>query len=136
MIEMMRAYPAVAPVIGDLIAKNLDWPGADEIARRLQAMQAMALPGGASKGGPPAAANAAHQQQLLMLQKSLSAAQSELQAAKTDRALDSQRLQIDAYKAETERMKVASEAHRDAMARTATPLAPRSAPAPATSPLR
>ena len=24
-----------APLIGDLLARNLDWPGADEVARRL-----------------------------------------------------------------------------------------------------
>ncbi|WP_422383272.1 portal protein [Roseibium album] len=38
MTEMVRSYPDIAPVIGDLIAKNMDWPGADEIARRLQKM--------------------------------------------------------------------------------------------------
>jgi len=35
MIELIRAYPPAAPLIGDLLAKNLDWPGADEIAKRL-----------------------------------------------------------------------------------------------------
>jgi hypothetical protein len=38
MTEMVRAFPDAAPVIGDLIAKNLDWPGADEIAERLKAI--------------------------------------------------------------------------------------------------
>jgi hypothetical protein len=115
MLEMMRAYPAVAPVIGDLIAKNLDWPGADEIAKRLQAMQATALQGGAAKGAAPNTANAEQQKQLLLLQKSFAAAQTELQALKNDRALDAHRLQIDAYKAETDRMKVVNDARREAM---------------------
>ena len=35
MIELIRAYPPAAPLIGDLLARNLDWPGADEVARRL-----------------------------------------------------------------------------------------------------
>jgi hypothetical protein len=35
MIELIRAFPPAAPLIGDLLAKNLDWPGADEVARRL-----------------------------------------------------------------------------------------------------
>ena len=39
MTELVRAFPDAAPVIGDLIAKNLDWPGADEIAQRLQMLQ-------------------------------------------------------------------------------------------------
>ena len=38
MIELIRAYPPAAPLIGDLLAKNLDWPGADEIAKRLAGM--------------------------------------------------------------------------------------------------
>lgn len=39
MTELVRAFPDAAPVIGDLIAKNLDWPGADEIAERLKMLQ-------------------------------------------------------------------------------------------------
>ncbi len=39
MTELVRAFPQAAPVIGDLIAKNLDWPGADEIAERLKMLQ-------------------------------------------------------------------------------------------------
>jgi len=38
MTEMVRAYPDAAPIIGDLIAKNMDWPGADEIAKRLKVL--------------------------------------------------------------------------------------------------
>jgi hypothetical protein len=38
MMELIRSFPAAAPVVGDLIAQNLDWPGADEIAERLKAM--------------------------------------------------------------------------------------------------
>jgi len=38
MTDMIRAYPALAPLIGDLVAANSDWPGADEIAKRLKVM--------------------------------------------------------------------------------------------------
>lgn len=38
MVELIRAFPQAAPVIGDLLAKNLDWPGADEVAERLHAL--------------------------------------------------------------------------------------------------
>jgi Phage P22-like portal protein len=38
MMKLIQAYPPVAPIIGDLIAKNLDWPGAQEIADRLKSM--------------------------------------------------------------------------------------------------
>jgi len=36
MLEFMRVYPAAAPVLGDLIAKNGDWPGGEEVSRRLK----------------------------------------------------------------------------------------------------
>jgi len=38
MLMFMKAVPQSGPFIGDLIAKNLDWPGAEEISARLQAM--------------------------------------------------------------------------------------------------
>jgi len=38
MTEMVRAHPDLAPIIGDLIAKNMDWPGADEISKRLKVL--------------------------------------------------------------------------------------------------
>lgn len=38
MTEMIRAMPAAVPVLGKHLAKNLDWPGADEIAEELEAM--------------------------------------------------------------------------------------------------
>jgi len=42
MIEFGRQFPQAAPLIQDLVAKNMDWPGADQIAARL----AKALPPG------------------------------------------------------------------------------------------
>lgn len=36
MIQFMQAVPQAAQVSGDLIAKNMDWPGAEEIAERLK----------------------------------------------------------------------------------------------------
>lgn len=104
MIELIRAYPNAAPLIGDLLAKNLDWPGADEIAARLHAM----LPPQATGGPDP---------QTLQLQQNLQSATNELQALKrnievmqADRSLKSEEVKIDgkkvaiaAYEAETKR---------------------------------
>lgn len=36
MLEVTRAYPQVAQIAGDLMVKNMDWPGAQEIAERLK----------------------------------------------------------------------------------------------------
>lgn len=38
MMQFIQAYPPAAQVIGDLIAKNMDWRGAPEIAERLKKM--------------------------------------------------------------------------------------------------
>lgn len=38
MLEFMRSFPESAPLIGDLMTKNLDWPGADAISERLKLM--------------------------------------------------------------------------------------------------
>lgn len=75
MIELIRAYPAAAPIIGDLLAKNLDWPGADEIAERLKKMLEMEQQQGQAQGKDP--------QELM---------------------LEGGKLQVEQFKAETERM--------------------------------
>lgn len=36
MSEFIQYYPQAAPLIGDLYAKSMDWPGADEMAERLE----------------------------------------------------------------------------------------------------
>lgn len=63
MVKFVQAFPDAAPVIGDLIAKNMDWPGAEEIAERLKKLLPPGLieqPGGKigngtlASGGPSA----------------------------------------------------------------------------------
>lgn len=44
MTELIRAFPQAAPVIGPELAKNLDWPGADKIAEKLEAMSSGQVP--------------------------------------------------------------------------------------------
>jgi len=36
MIDFIKVYPAAAQFLGDLLAKNMDWPGAQEISERLK----------------------------------------------------------------------------------------------------
>ncbi len=36
MMDLLKSFPQAAPLISDLIVKNMDWPGADEIAKRLR----------------------------------------------------------------------------------------------------
>jgi len=35
MLNFMKYFPQAAPLIGDLVARNMDWPGSDEIYSRL-----------------------------------------------------------------------------------------------------
>lgn len=98
MIEMIRAYPAIAPLIGDLLAKNLDWPGADEIAERLKAMLPPQL-----QGKDPRIEQMA--QQLSQLGQALQQAQSEVQGLKQDRSIEMAKVEIDQGKLVLERQK-------------------------------
>ena len=38
MMQLIQAYPAAAPLVGDILVKSLDWQGADEIAERIKRM--------------------------------------------------------------------------------------------------
>jgi len=38
LIQLIQAYPALLPVIGDVMMENMDWPGARVIAQRLKRM--------------------------------------------------------------------------------------------------
>ena len=98
MIQLIQAYPAAAPVLGDLLAKNLDWPGADEVAQRLRAM----LPAQASGGDPQAQAL---QAQMAKLAQALTAAKTEIEGLRQDRSNAARKLEIDAFEAETNRLK-------------------------------
>lgn len=49
LMQFLQSFPAAGPVIGDLIAKNMDWPGADKIAERLKKM----LPPGMDEDAAP-----------------------------------------------------------------------------------
>jgi hypothetical protein len=99
MIELIRAYPEAAPVIGDLLVKNLDWPGADEIAERLAKAMGQATGEQGQPGPDPQAMQAVQQ-----YQGALQQLQQKYQALETDKALEARKLDIAAYEAETKRI--------------------------------
>lgn len=106
MVEFIRAYPNAAPLIGDLLAKNLDWPGADDIAERLKAM----LPPQVTGQNP----QVMQLQQMLQqmdgqAKQAIGQLQQELQTIKASKDAEQRKLLIDAFRAETERMKVMGE---------------------------
>lgn len=85
MLGFVQAVPQAGGVILDLVARNMDWPGADEIADRLQKMLP---PGMAEQEEDPQAQQAmmaqqrqAMQQQEQMMQQQQMAQQAEMQKA-------------------------------------------------------
>ena len=102
MVEMIRAYPQAAPLIGDIMVKALDWPQADEIAERLKAM----LPQQINGGPPPELQQMIEQgqQQIQQLQAENEQLKSKSQLEAMKLQIDQQKIQIEAYKAETDRM--------------------------------
>ncbi|MDP3854383.1 portal protein [Phenylobacterium sp.] len=103
MIELIRAYPPAAPMIGDLLARNLDWPGADEIAERLGAMLPAQM-----KGSSPEAEAA--KGQIAKLAQALQAAGAKIAALEQDRGHEARKLEIEAFEAETNRMRALGQA--------------------------
>jgi hypothetical protein len=96
MTELVRAFPQVAPAILDIMAKNFDWPGADEIAERLAAMNPQN-----QQQLPPEV-----QQMIEQSQQAIQQLSQELEALKADKS-------IDQFNAETDRMKVEGDLDND-----------------------
>ena len=104
-------------IAGDLLAKNLDWPGADDIAERLKAMLPPQV-----QGKNPQVAQMQQQMQMMdaqakqavgqlteqlkQLQQQLAAEKNSQQADMLRARIDEKKLEIDAYNAETNRLKV------------------------------
>lgn len=112
MIEFIRAYPQAAPIIGDLLAKNLDWPGADDMADRLKAMLPPQI-----QGQNPQVMQLQQQMQQMdaHARDAVKQLQDQLAAIKADKTLDAGKLRIDAFQAWTDRMKVIGDQRQQAI---------------------
>lgn len=119
MTEMIRANPAVAPLIGDILAKNLDWPGADEIADRMRKMLPPQIQG--EQPLPPEietmieegkAMIAQLQEENAKLRQSEAKEVAGIEKAQVDKdknQLEREKLGLEAYKLQTDRMVVEKE---------------------------
>jgi hypothetical protein len=79
MTEMVRAFPMAAPYVADIMAKNFDWPGADEIAERLEALNPLKQQ---ENAGPPP--------EMMKMQAEMQAKQMDAQAKQQQAAADLQ----------------------------------------------
>ena len=111
MMELLRVFPEAAPIIGDIFARNLDWPGADEISKRLEKI---------TQGEPedPEKANLVAQLQMAVdrirqLEGDQQADAAKIQIDQQKLELDKQKVGIDQFEAETDRMEAEAEIQKD-----------------------
>jgi hypothetical protein len=111
MMELLKVFPEAAPIIGDIFAKNLDWPGADEIAKRLEKI---------TQGQPEDPEKANLVAQLQMAVDRIRQLEADQQEAAAKIAIDQQKLNldrqkvgIDQFEAETDRMEAEAEIQKD-----------------------
>lgn len=102
-MQFLQSFPQAAPVIGDIVAKNLDWPQADEIAKRI----AKATGQGDEPQIPPQL-----QQQIEQGQQLIQQQQQEIDQLKSDQTdkqaqaqIDQMKIQVDQQRLEIERLK-------------------------------
>lgn len=128
MIQFAQAVPQAAAVIGDLIAKSMDWAGADEVAERLKKLLP---PGMADEEMTPemqqmAMQQQAMQQQLAQMQQALAQIELRTKAAEAVEAeADAAKAQAEAVKARAEAGQAARGDALDAMATAAALQQPR-----------
>jgi vacuolar-type H+-ATPase subunit I/STV1 len=90
-------------VAGDLVAKAQDWPGADKLAERLKkTIPPQFLEEGEEGGGVPP-------EVLQELQMQMQALQQENEQLKTDKTIEFEKLEVDKYNAQTQRIKALSD---------------------------
>lgn len=73
MLELLRATPEVAPFMTDVLVKNMDWPGAPQLAKRLEKMLPPPLQE-EGKGGPSVQQLQQQLQQITMQHEALTKA--------------------------------------------------------------
>lgn len=115
MMEAVQVFPQMMQVAGDLVAKAQDWPGAEELAQRLKkTIPPEYLEETDEHGQPiekPPAIPPEVQQAMAEGQQQLQALSSENEALKSEMNLKLEKLKIDAFNAETQRIKVLNEAN-------------------------
>lgn len=103
-MAMTNAFPDMVPIVGDLLVKSMDWPGAQEIAARMRKMLPPQLQD--QQGGPqiPPAVQQQMQEQAQMVEQLMG----ELQEAKSQ--LQSKQVEMQA-KSEMEQTKTEAALH-------------------------
>lgn len=101
MTELVRAFPQSAPIVAPEMAKNADWPNAEEMAEKLKKLDP-------TNGPPPIVQQM--QQQMQQMQGVIGQLQQKLAQEQQDKAIEMRKLDIEDKNAETNRLKVVSPA--------------------------
>jgi hypothetical protein len=112
MTQMTQANPQLWQVIGDLLVKNMDWPGADDMAKRLkhtllpQVQQEIDKEGSGQPQVPPQVQQAMQQmgEQMDALIQELQASADKIEELSNDQEWKLKELTVKAYQAETQRI--------------------------------
>ncbi|HTJ94266.1 MAG TPA: portal protein, partial [Pararobbsia sp.] len=106
MQQMTQANPELWHVIGDLLVKNMDWPGAEEMSKRLKATLLPAVVEADTTDIPPQVMSQMQQQkqQIGELTQHLQQALKQLTDASEKNQFESDKIAIDKYKAVTDRI--------------------------------
>lgn len=111
MTTLIQAYPGMWQVAGDLIVKNMDWPGAEELAERIKKTIPAELLGDEESGEqeiPPAIRQTVQEAMQAMQQMEGQLREQGGKLAKLEMENDDKRRELDikAYEAETNRLKI------------------------------
>lgn len=134
MTEMIRAFPQAAVVIGPELAKNLDWPGADKIAQKLEAMAGGGIPPEVQKQiqqGQQQLQQLTQENQQLKADKSadIMKAQADAELSQAQLQLEGEKIALERAKLELERQKIAVQQYEAETARLQA-LKPEPQPSP------
>lgn len=110
MMEAIQVWPNLMGIAGDLVAKAQDWPGADKLAERLK----KTIPPHFLEEGEEGGGLGITPEQLQEMQAELQKLQIENQELKIDKTIDFKKLEVDAYNAETQRIRALSDHEVDA----------------------
>lgn len=110
MAQLVQAYPPLMQVAGDLLLKNMDWPGASEIAERVKRTIPPALT--EDQEGPEAQAAQAQQQAMQQQQaeQAMQLQQGKIDAENAKSQATVAKAQADVVKAQADTVKARTEA--------------------------
>lgn len=111
MTELVRTFPQAAPLLADLIAKSMDWPYSEEVERRFRTL----LPQGLDDDVDPAMQKEIEERDRIIAEgkRVLEEMAVKIKAMEKDKEIEQRKADVEAFKAETDRMEAVHEISLD-----------------------